>query len=79
MLNLKTMIRMTVSCTSPSRVHTQNHPLHKKGLHKDCDLIYTDLEDRNSLFGNAQVCERHKRLCFDISDFDNTTKRYTVY
>lgn len=39
-----------VSHTSPSRVHTPNHPLHKQGLHKDCDLIYTDLEDRNSLF-----------------------------
>ena len=47
---LKDYDAIIVSHTSPSRVHTQNHPLHKKGLHKDCDLIYTDLEDRNSLF-----------------------------
>jgi len=39
-----------VSHTSPSRVHTLQHPLHKEGLHKDCDLIYTDIADRNSLF-----------------------------
>ena len=39
-----------VSHTSPSRVHTPEHPLHKQGLHKDCDLIYTDLENRSSLF-----------------------------
>lgn len=32
-----------VSHTSPSRIHTRNHPLHKEGLHKDCDLIITDL------------------------------------
>ena len=39
-----------VSHTSPSRIHTRNHPIHKEGFHKDCDLIYTDLEDRSGLF-----------------------------
>ena len=38
-----------VSHTSLSRVHTPNHPLHKQGLHKDCDLLYNDI-DRLSLF-----------------------------
>lgn len=32
-----------VSHTSPSRIHTTNHPIHKSGLHKNCDLILTDL------------------------------------
>jgi hypothetical protein len=32
-----------VSHTSPSRIHTNNHPIHKSGFHKDCDLILTDL------------------------------------
>lgn len=32
-----------VSHTSPSRIHTNNHPLHSTGLHKDCDLILNDL------------------------------------
>jgi len=39
-----------VSHTSPSRVHTIEHPIHKTGLHKDCDLIYTDIADRFSMF-----------------------------
>lgn len=32
-----------VSHTSPSRIHTNDHPIHKSGFHKDCDLILTDL------------------------------------
>jgi len=39
-----------VSHTSLSRVHTPTHPLHKQGLHKDCDLLWTDIEKRNTLF-----------------------------
>lgn len=39
-----------VSHTSPSRIHVKEHPLHKTGLHKDCDLIYTDIANRFSLF-----------------------------
>jgi len=42
--------RIIVSHTSPSRVHTIEHPVHKEGLHKDCDLIYNDIADRISLF-----------------------------
>ena len=30
--------------TSPYRVHTPEHPVHNSGLHKDCDLIYSDVE-----------------------------------
>jgi hypothetical protein len=35
-----------VSHTSPSRVHTRKHPIHKTNLHKNCDLIYNDIIDR---------------------------------
>jgi hypothetical protein len=42
-----------VSHTSPSRVHTKQHPCHKKGLHKHCDLIYTDLEKKFDWFNPA--------------------------
>lgn len=35
--------------TSPYRVHTLDHPVHSQGLHKDCDLIYTDIEYHNAL------------------------------
>ncbi len=41
-----------VSHTSPSRVHTPKHPLHIQGLHKDCDLLYNDI-DRTSLFNSS--------------------------
>jgi len=34
--------------TSPYRVHTPDHPVHRDGLHKDCDLIYSDIEYHNS-------------------------------
>lgn len=30
--------------TSPYRVHTLSHPVHHSGLHKDCDLLYSDIE-----------------------------------
>ena len=40
--------------TSISRVHTLAHPIHNKGLHKDCDLIMTDLESKFNWF-NASL------------------------
>lgn len=42
-----------VSHTSPYRVHTPNHPLHKTKLHANCDLIANDIMDRYSLFNNS--------------------------
>lgn len=39
-----------VSHTSPSRLHTSQHPLHKDGFHRNCDLIYNDIIDRFDLF-----------------------------
>ena len=41
-----------VSHTSPSRIHTSKHPVHKKGLHKNCDLIYNDIMDKTSIFNS---------------------------
>jgi hypothetical protein len=35
-----------VSHTSPYRLPVENHPVHKDdALHKDCDLIYTDIKE----------------------------------
>lgn len=39
-----------VSHTSPSRIHTKNHPLHKTGFRKNCDLIINDLDNRFNIF-----------------------------
>ena len=44
---------VVVSHTSPSRVHTPNHPCYTKGFHKDCDLIITDIENKNSWFNTS--------------------------
>lgn len=37
-----------VSHTSFSRVHTPAHPIHKTGLHQNCDLFWADIENRNT-------------------------------
>lgn len=42
-----------VSHTSPSRVHTPNHPVHKEGFHKNCDLLAKDIIERNSFFNES--------------------------
>lgn len=42
-----------VSHTSPLRIHTKKHPIHKHGLHKDCDLIANDILPRFSLFNKS--------------------------
>lgn len=39
-----------VSHTSPSRIHTPEHPLHKEGFHKNCDLLANDIIDRSNWF-----------------------------
>ena len=43
-----------ISHTSPSRLHTNNHPIHKEGFHKNCDLILNDLINR-SAFRNPSL------------------------
>lgn len=42
-----------VAHTSPFRIHTPKHPLHSKGFHKDCDLIYQDIKDRFDWFNES--------------------------
>lgn len=55
-----------VSHTSPSRIHTKNHPLHKTGFRKNCDLIYNDLDNRFNLFNlNLWVSKLFFRYHYD--------------
>jgi hypothetical protein len=51
-VDCNTFDTVVVSHTSPSRIHTPSHPLHKTGIHKDCDLIYEDLQ-RPSWFNKS--------------------------
>ena len=55
-----------VSHTSPSRIHTKNHPLHKTGLHKDCDLILNDLVGHFRPFNtNLQTAKNFFKYHYD--------------
>jgi hypothetical protein len=44
---------MIVNHTSPSRVHTRQHPIHSTGLHKNCDLLYNDIDRKFSFFNRS--------------------------
>lgn len=44
---------VVVNHTSPGRVHTRQHPIHSSGLHKDCDLLYNDIDRPFDLFNRA--------------------------
>jgi hypothetical protein len=52
-VDLKEFDCIIVNHTSPSRVHTPHHPVHREGFHKDCDLIITDLLEHNSFFNKS--------------------------
>jgi hypothetical protein len=55
-----------VSHTSPSRIHTKNHPLHKTGFRKNCDLIFNDLDNRYNIFNlNLLVSKLFFRYHYD--------------
>lgn len=65
-VNINEFSLVIVSHTSPSRVHTRNHPLHKTGFHKDCDLLVNDIVDRCSVFNqNLQVSQGWFRYHYD--------------
>jgi len=51
--NLQDYSAVRVCHTSPSRVHTRSHPIHKTGLHENCDLIWTDLESHKDYFNSS--------------------------
>lgn len=52
-VNLKEFDLVIVSHTSPSRVHVPEHPIHKEGFHKNCDLLANDIIERNSWFNSS--------------------------
>ena len=55
-----------VSHTSPSRIHTKNHPIHRFGLHSQCDLIYNDIKDRFDWFNeNLRVSKKFFQYHYD--------------
>lgn len=74
--NLNQYDLVIVSHTSPSRVHIKKHPIHSTILHKNCDLIFTDIESRNHWF-NPKVLAA--KLYFKyIFDDDYQTDIYSL-
>lgn len=52
-INLNLFDLVIVSHTSPSRIHTPNHPLHTEGFHHACDLIASDLDGHFNPFNSS--------------------------
>jgi len=48
-----------VNHTSPGRVHTKQHPIHSSGLHKNCDLLYNDIDRKFSFFNRSLQTARN--------------------
>ena len=53
--------KIIISHTSPYRIYVEKHPLHTKGLHSECDLIYQDIKGRG-----IEWAEKWFKECFDI-------------
>lgn len=53
--NTKKFDLVIVSHTSPFRVHTPIHPIKRKGLHENCDLIFNDLENNQDKSNESLV------------------------
>lgn len=56
--NLNQYDLVVVSHTSPSRVHIKKHPIHSTQLHKNCDLIFTDIENRSHWFNRKLLAAK---------------------
>lgn len=52
-VNINAFDLVIVSHTSPSRVHTKEHPIHKEGFHKNCDLIFSDIDAASGIFNRS--------------------------
>jgi hypothetical protein len=65
-LDLKNFDCIIVSHTSFSRIHVPCHPIHKLGLHKNCDLIFSDVESKNSFFNSKlNVAKKWFKFYYD--------------
>jgi hypothetical protein len=74
--NLNQYDLVIVSHTSPSRIHIKTHPIHSNDLHKNCDLIFTDIENRNHWFDRRILAA--KLFFKHIFDDDYQTDIYSL-
>jgi len=63
--NLDKFDHIIVTHTSATRVYVKNNPIHASSkYHKNCDIIYADVENRPDEFSVA--CQLHFKYIFDI-------------
>lgn len=56
--------QIIITHTSPTRTFIRYNPLHQDSLyHKNCDIILSDIEQRNDQF--SQACKQYFRYIFD--------------
>lgn len=82
--------KIIVSHTSPYRIYTKEHPVHKNDpLHKNSDLIYTDLKEHSKTVKGLEHVIGYFEEHFDLEyalfvhnliceKIDNLTKDYDV-
>jgi lysophospholipase L1-like esterase len=68
-----------VSHTSPYRIHTRQHPIHSKDLlHKNADLIYTDIEHHSKTIKGFFNRSLKAAIGFFVHHYDENYQE-TVY
>ena len=63
-LPLEECDRIIIVHTSPFRIHTHTHPIHKSGSHSNCDLLYADLEHHASQLAHTNNRSLYAALSF---------------
>ena len=69
-LPLEECDRIIMVHTSPFRIHTHTHPVHKSGSHSNCDLLYADLEHHASQLVHTNNRSLYAALSFIEYHFD---------
>lgn len=57
--------KIIVSVSSPYRLHCTKHPLHLKGMHSDCDLIFSDVNRFNLFNRKISTAKNWFKYYFD--------------
>lgn len=64
-INFDLYDRVIISHTSPNRVYVPCNPLHQQSLyHKNCDIIFSDIENNHDEFSRA--CQLFFKHIFDL-------------
>ena len=71
--------KVIISITSPYRVFTYQHPVHKQGLHAASDLIYTDIEHHAKTHKNNPRLTSAKEYFEHHFDIDKALFDHKLY